>query len=77
MGERQHWGTEAIISAPIRETGSMLVAEVNPSSSTKIVYKRNKETGQVWLNGHPFQSAPQMLSALSRLAALVELRSRR
>jgi hypothetical protein len=48
MGERQHWGTEAIISAPIRETGSMLVAEINPNSSSKLVYKRNKDTAYVF-----------------------------
>jgi hypothetical protein len=75
--QKDKWGTQAILDAPVRETQDTPVVEVNPNSSVRLIYKLDKNRGTVWLNGHPFQSAAQMISALSRKAALVELKSRR
>ncbi len=75
--KKHNWGTKAILDAPVRETDHMLIVDVNPDSSSPLQYKLDKERGTAFLNGHPFQSAPQMLSALARKAALVEAQARR
>lgn len=72
-----NWGTKAIIEAPIRETEHTLIVDVNRDSSSRLEYKLDKDRGTVWLNGHPFQSPAQMISALSRKAHLVEMRARK
>jgi len=75
--KKHNWGTKAILDAPVRETDHMLIVDVNPGSSSPLQYKLDKERGTAFLNGHPFQSAPQMISALARKAALVEAQARR
>ena len=72
-----NWGTKAIIDAPVRETKQMVITEVNKDSTSGLEMKLDKERGTVFLNGHPFQSASQMISALSRKAHLLEMQVRR
>ena len=76
-GKRRHWGTRALLDAPVRETDAALVAEVNAGSGSKLVLKLNKDDGRVWINGHPFQSSAQAGSAILRKFHLLEMQRRK
>lgn len=77
----QHWGTKAILEAPIRDRGNTLICEINPepdhAAGRPLRLVLNKESGAFWLNGHPFGLPSACLSVLARKLYLMETQARR